>query len=73
MKSHPIKTLRILTLLLLTLGANQLNLQAQDSAAPVKKSYVKNTFEGNYIIDDQSVVLPVKHSLEADTSIGLEP
>jgi Membrane bound beta barrel domain (DUF5777) len=66
MKLHPIKTLRILALLLLILAAKPLNLQAQDSVAPVKKSYVKNTFEGNYIIDDQSVVLPVKHSLEAD-------
>ncbi len=41
------------------------NLMAQDSsavAAPAakSKSYVKNTFSGNYLIDDQTVMVPVK-------------
>jgi hypothetical protein len=43
---------------------------AQDSTtalAPAKKkSYAKNTFEGNYLIDNQSVVVPIKGTLEFD-------
>jgi hypothetical protein len=45
---------------------------AQDTAvvaAPKvekKKSYVKNTFEGNYIIDNQTVMVPVKGTFEFD-------
>lgn len=31
-----------------------------------KKSYVKNTFEGNYLIDDQSVMVPIKGTFEFD-------
>lgn len=38
------------------------------AAAPVKKSrsYVKNTFEGNYIIDNQTVMVPIKGTFEFD-------
>ncbi len=43
---------------------------AQDttSAAPVvkKKSFTKNTFDGNYIIDNQTVMVPIKGTLEFD-------
>jgi hypothetical protein len=43
---------------------------APDSAVaePVvkKKSYVKNTFEGNYIIDNQTVMVPIKGTFEFD-------
>jgi hypothetical protein len=46
------------------------NLFAQDSTAaePVvkKKSYVKNTFEGNYLIDNQTVIVPIKGTFEFD-------
>ncbi|MGZ3750810.1 MAG: DUF5777 family beta-barrel protein [Mucilaginibacter sp.] len=46
------------------------SLMAQDStkAAPEvkKKSYVKNTFEGNYIIDNQTVMVPIKGTFEFD-------
>jgi len=43
---------------------------AQDSTAPapvVKKgpSYVKNTFIGNTILDNQTVMVPIKGTLEA--------
>lgn len=31
-----------------------------------KKSYVKNTFEGNYLIDDQTVMVPIKGTFEFD-------
>jgi len=36
--------------------------------APVvkKKSYVKNTFDGSYIIDNQTVMVPIKGSFEFD-------
>ena len=42
---------------------------AQDTAhvAPaIKKSFTKNTFSGNYLIDNQSVMVPVKHTFEFD-------
>jgi len=43
--------------------------QAQDSTAapkpaPKKKSFVKNTFEGNYLIDNQTVMVPIKGTFE---------
>jgi hypothetical protein len=46
-------------------------LAAQDSTAapePVvkKKSYTKNTFEGNYLIDNQTVMVPIKGTFEFD-------
>jgi len=45
-------------------------LKAQDATAaePVvkKKSYVKNTFEGNYLIDNQTVMVPIKGTFEFD-------
>jgi hypothetical protein len=31
-----------------------------------KKSYTKNTFEGNYLIDNQSVMVPIKGTFEFD-------
>ncbi|MDP4149757.1 MAG: DUF5777 family beta-barrel protein [Bacteroidota bacterium] len=31
-----------------------------------KRSYVKNTFEGNYLIDNQSVMVPIKGTFEFD-------
>ncbi len=52
-----------------------LNIQsvAQDNAADsvqavlkAKKKAVKNTFDGNYIIDNQTVVVPVKGTFEFD-------
>ena len=47
------------------------HLIAQDSTssnAPVvkKKSFVKNTFDGNHIIDNQTVVVPIKGTFEFD-------
>jgi len=46
-------------------------LYAQDSTAvvktaPVKAKPVKNTFDGTWLIDDQSVMVPVKGSFEFD-------
>lgn len=58
--------------LLLALGiAATGSIKAQDSAAapqPVvkKKSLVKNTFEGNYLIDNQTVMVPIKGTFEFD-------
>src|ERR1700733_9386476 len=31
-----------------------------------KKSFVKNTFDGNYIIDNQTVMVPIKGTFEFD-------
>ena len=58
-----------LLLLVVMLGVNQLI--AQDTTAvtaPVvkKKSFVKNTFEGNHIIDNQTVMVPIKGTFEFD-------
>lgn len=44
--------------------------KAKDSTAEVsgvkKKSYIKNTFEGNYLIDEQTVMVPIKGTFEFD-------
>lgn len=58
-----------LMLLILIVGEHQL--LAQDSTkvnSPIvkKKSFVKNTFEGNYIIDNQTVMVPIKGTFEFD-------
>lgn len=45
-------------------------LAAQDSTAPApvvkKASYAKNTFDGNYLIDNQTVMVPIKGTFEFD-------
>jgi len=40
--------------------------EANTSASVVKNRPVKNTFDGNYIIDQQSVMVPIKGTLEFD-------
>jgi hypothetical protein len=35
-------------------------------AAATKRSYVKNTFEGNFLIDNQTVMVPIKGTFEFD-------
>ena len=58
-----------LIMLLLVLGVNELIAQDATLAAgpvAVKKSYVKNTFDGNYIIDNQTVMVPIKGTFEFD-------
>jgi len=58
-----------LLMLVLVLSVNQLIAQDSTQAtAPVvkKKSYVKNTFEGNHIIDNQTVMVPIKGTFEFD-------
>jgi len=37
-----------------------------DAPVAKKKSYTKNTFEGNYIIDNQTVMVPIKGTFEFD-------
>jgi hypothetical protein len=62
--------LRLLLLLLIATVITGTELKAQDATAaePVvkKKSFVKNTFEGNYLIDNQSVMVPIKGTFEFD-------
>ena len=53
----------------LVLSTIRNDLKAQDTsatAAPVvkSKSYVKNTFGSNYLIDDQTVMVPIKKTFE---------
>ena len=62
-----------ITLLFVFVTVDSNLLMAQDSTAVVqpapvakKKSYVKNTFDGNYIIDNQSVMVPIKGTFEFD-------
>jgi hypothetical protein len=59
--------------LLIVLCGSLGTLIAQDSTAaapdePVvkKKSYVRNTFEGNFLIDNQTVMVPIKGTFEFD-------
>lgn len=60
----------ILMMLCLTLNTASAQSTANDTskAEPVvkKKSYVKNTFDGNYIIDNQTVMVPIKGTFEFD-------
>lgn len=62
--------LRLLLLLMAMIVITGAELKAQDStaAAPVvkKKSFVKNTFEGNFLIDNQTVMVPIKGTFEFD-------
>lgn len=54
-------------LLLVALLATQSGLMAQDTTSVMKKrSYTKNTFEGNFLIDNQSVMVPIKGTFEFD-------
>ena len=59
--------LRLTVLLLLCISICFSGLKAQDSTGtPVakKKLYTKNTFEGNLLIDNQSVMVPIKGTFE---------
>lgn len=65
----PSLQLRLLLLLLVATVITGAELKAQDATtAPVvkKKSYVKNTFEGNFLIDNQTVMVPIKGTFEFD-------
>jgi len=62
---------RMLLLLLVCSAFASSNLMAQDSTAAnkqaVKKvSYTKNTFGGNFMIDNQTVMVPIKGTFEFD-------
>ncbi len=64
------KSMLSITFLLLLSGVAS-QIFAQDSTevaqpAAKKKLYAKNTFAGNFIIDNQTVMVPIKGSLEAD-------
>jgi hypothetical protein len=61
--------LSVMILLVMT-GIGDLMAQDSTNAAPPppvrKKSFVRNTFEGNYLIDNQTVMVPVKGTFEFD-------
>lgn len=56
--------------LLIVLCGGMGNVAAQDTKTPdpvvKKKSFVKNTFEGNFILDNQTVMVPIKGTFEFD-------
>lgn len=65
------RNLLLLMILAATAPVNNLLAQEDSTATPdepvVKtKSYTKSTFEGNYIIHDQTVMVPIKGTLEFD-------
>jgi Membrane bound beta barrel domain (DUF5777) len=68
------RQLRILGLIIGIISCTNLNVFAQDDSttantevvAPVKERPVRNTFQSIYIIDDQSVMVPIKGTFEAD-------
>ncbi len=58
-----------LIVLVALLGTTQLIAQdstIQDAPVVKKKSFVKNTFDGNHIIDNQTVMVPIKGTFEFD-------
>ena len=62
---------KIFLVLIVATMATGSELKAQDStseAKPVvkKKLYTRNTFEGNYLIDEQTVMVPIKGTFEFD-------
>lgn len=64
----------VLALAIAILAIGNTSVFAQDSAAApqtttkvtAKKMYVKNTFDGNFLIDNQSVMVPIKGTFEFD-------
>lgn len=73
MKKYPFhiasNKLRLFIILMVSLSLSG-NLIAQDSTSvdPVvkKKSYARNSFEGNFLIDNQTVMVPIKGTFEFD-------
>jgi hypothetical protein len=64
----PMRSMAFCLLVIISLGAAGQDSTQVDSAAPEpvvkKKSFVKNTFEGNYLIDNQTVMVPIKGTFE---------
>ncbi len=64
------KKLALALMILLGFGTGVTELLAQDTKAKApeksKPALAKNTFEGNYLIDNQTVIVPVKGTFQAD-------
>ena len=58
--------LAVIFLISLSFCCNELIAQDSTATAPVvkKKKYVKNTFNGNLLVDNQSVMVPIKGTFE---------
>jgi len=58
--------LAVLLFLCFSIGMTELKAQDSTNTAPVakKKQFVKNTFNGNLLIDNQSVMVPIKGTFE---------
>jgi len=68
---NTVNNISVLLLILVAIGINTVELVAQDSTAVTeaivkKKSYTRNTFEGNFLIDNQTVMVPIKGTFEFD-------
>ncbi|MDP3394276.1 DUF5777 family beta-barrel protein [Sediminibacterium sp.] len=68
---NTVNNFSVLLLILVAIGINTVELVAQDSTAVTetivkKKSYTRNTFEGNFLIDNQTVMVPIKGTFEFD-------
>ena len=62
------RSLTFCLLLMISFDAIAQDANATDSTSPApvvkKKYFVKNTFEGNYLIDNQTVMVPIKGTFE---------
>lgn len=67
-KSSKQLTVALLLFMGLTICFNELAAQETAAPAPIAKkpAYVKNTFEGNFMIDNQTVMVPIKGTFEFD-------
>lgn len=66
--SSCIKAILLLTLCIIITGSGIRAQESAEAAKPVVKkvSYVKNTFGGNFLIDNQTVMVPIKGTFEFD-------
>lgn len=67
--SSPLHRCLLMGMALIFIGTGEGRAQDSTAAAPPvakKRSYVKNTFEGNFLIDNQTVMVPIKGTLEFD-------
>lgn len=60
--------LMILTVCTVLTGSAAVAQDSAEVAKPVAKKYTKNTFGGNFMIDNQTVMIPIKGTFEFDIS-----
>ena len=65
MKSRTLKKIKIICLIIIGVTSNMV-LQAQDEDVKPPERPVRNMFESNWIMDNQTVIVPIKGTLEMD-------